>query len=126
MKTNIEFNNPDSTIKLTLEQAAQLGINTDQDEQQGILKTFGVWNIPVNYKALAMSAVYDRETILSPTVKQKTFYGQRTLTNVRQDGYYLEGYVSINGKKYSAFTSDQLFEVNGKLINVATIHARVK
>jgi hypothetical protein len=35
--------------------------------------------------------------------------------------------VSINGKKYSCFTSSQLFELeNGKLINVAVIYARIK
>ena len=104
-----------------------LGIKLDidnLDDIHGELKTYGVWNIPVSYKALTTSTLYsiDRTRIISETV-----YGLRTMTNIRQSGYDLEGYVSINGKKYSCFTSSQLFELeNGKLINVAVIHARIK
>jgi hypothetical protein len=57
----------------------------------------------------------------------KTSYGFRTLTGIRQGGYELEGRVSIGGRKYAAFTSSQLFELpDGRLIDIATIHARVR
>lgn len=118
---------PSSVIKLTEDQAKQFGIDITQDEQRGNLKTFGVWNIPVSFKTIAISAKYEvTEGHFSKCCTEKTVYGIRTMTNVRQGGYELEGYVSIGGKKYSCFTSSELFEVNGKLINVSVIHARVR
>ena len=118
---------PSSVIKLTEAQAAELGINISLDEQRGNLKTVGVWSIPVSFKTIAVSAKYEvPEGHFSKCCTEKTVYGLRTMTNIRQSGYELEGYVSINGKKHSCFTSSDLFEVNGKLINVSTIHARIK
>jgi len=109
-----------------------MGITADDikaGEKRGDLKTFGPWGIPVSYRALCMSRAY------TPVEKQRysaetdsvTSYGIRTLTNVRQCGYELEGRVSIGGKKYTAFSSSQLFELpDGRLIDVAIIHARVR
>jgi len=118
---------PSSTIKLTEKQANELGILISDDDQQGELKTFGPWNIPVSFKTIAVSAKWGIiEGHFSKSCIEKTVYGIRTMTNLRQSGYELEGYVSINGKKHTCFTSSELFEVNGKLINVAVIHARIK
>ena len=98
----------------------------DAGEKRGELKTYGPWSIPISYKALCMSMVNTYPDFPSIT-HSKISYGIRTLTNLRQSGYELEGRVSINGKKYSAFTSSQLFELpDGKLIDVAVIHARVR
>jgi len=56
--------------------------------------------------------------------ESETAYGKRTLTNLRESGHQFEGQVSVNGRKVRGFTSSQLFELpDGKLINVATIHA---
>jgi hypothetical protein len=119
------MNWPSSVIKLTEEQAKQFGIDITQDEIRGDLKTHGMWNIPVSFKAIAIKAKLEQpEGHFSKCFTEKTVYGIRTMTNIRQSGYELEGYVSINGKKHSCFTSSELFEVNGKLINVAVIHAR--
>lgn len=51
-----------------------------------------------------------------------TIYGKRTLTDIKQDGYALFGRVSIGGKKHRAFTSNRIFEKNGKLISVSVLH----
>lgn len=127
MKQSIIISNPESAIKLTEDQATSLGIDITQDEIRGDLKTYGVWNLPVSFKALCMSAKYGvKENEFLTSCLESTIYGNRTMTNVRQGGYELEGYVSINGKKYSCFTSSQLFEVNNHLINVSVIHARVR
>jgi hypothetical protein len=118
---------PSSTIKLTAEQATALGIDIAADEIRGELKTFGPWQIPVSYKAICVSM--KRGTIpghYSESVTEKTVYGPRTLSQPKQDGYCLSGKVSINGKSYRAFTSSELFEVNGHLINVSVIHACIK
>lgn len=116
-------------LPLTENELLAMGI-TEHDieagEKRGELKTYGVWNIPVSYRALCMSSVNTYPDLPSIT-HSKTVYGIRTLTNIRQGGYELEGHVSIGGKKYSAFTSTQLFELpDGRLIDVAVIHARVK
>jgi UDP-N-acetylmuramyl pentapeptide synthase len=124
-RIDMEF--PSSNIKLTKEQAEVLGIDLTKDEIEGNLKTCGVWNVPVSYSAICVSGKLGiPEGRFVETFLEKTVYGNRTMTNVRQSGYCLEGYVSIGGKKYSAFTSSELFEVDGKLINVAVIHARVR
>lgn len=127
MKNVITITNPEPAIKLTPEQATALGIDYTQDEIRGELKTFGAWSIPVSFKALCMSATYGvKEDSFISSCLDKTIYGNRTMTNVRQGGYELEGYVSVKGKKYSCFTSSQLFDINGHLVNVAVIHARIK
>lgn len=118
---NLTFNNPSTAIDLTVEQAVELGIDINKDTICGETKTIGPWNIVKSYKALTVSAIFSENKVI-----QKTIYGIRTLTNIRQGGYELNGYVSINGKKYSAFSSSQLFRVEGNLIDVATIHARVR
>lgn len=126
--TKTWINPESSTLPITQAELEDLlGIKIDMeklDDIHGELKTYGCWNLPVSYKALAMSTLYstDRTHIVSETA-----YGLRTMTSCRQSGYDLEGYVSINGKKYSCFTSSQLFELeDGKLINVAIIYARIK
>jgi len=113
-----------TAIKITKEDAILLGINPEVDEQRGELKSFGPWHIPVSYKAICMDTLYQKGDYGQINPVNKTVFGIRTLTNVRQGGYELEGRVSIGGKKYTAFTSSQLFEVDGKLIDVAVIQAR--
>ena len=121
----------DISLKLTKSEAIDLGITEkalEMNEQRGELKSVGPWSIPVSYKALAMSTVWtpEDERHYSSEIDKETAYGLRTLTDVRQSGHQLEGRVSINGKRYSAFTSSQLFEIDGKLVDVATIQVRME
>ena len=104
--------------KLTIEQAKNLFGSASIDEQRLNIKTQGPWSVIIKCSGLCMHT--DFET------GEHTIYGQRTLTNIRQNGYELEGWVSIGGKKCSAFTSSHLFELeNGHLISVGTIFPRV-
>lgn len=119
---SIKFENPDSTIVLTLEQAKILGINPTENNE-GIMETVGMWHIIKSYKALCGSAIYTKEGFKPCT--EQTFYGIRTMYNIRQSGHVIEGYVSVNGKKYTCFSSSQLFEIDGKLIDVAIVRARI-
>lgn len=122
MKTFYFDRNNYSTIKLTTAEAIKYGIDVEQDVQRGLLKTQGPWSIPVSYKALCISSIFGANSF----VEQTTIYGTRTMHNIKQAGYGIEGVVSIGGKKYTAFDSSILVEVNGKLLNVAVIFARVK
>lgn len=121
---SIKIINPEVAIKLTKDQAVALGIDITKDEISGELQTKGPWNIVSSYRALCISNDYDRSSMFTKILSTSIF-GERQLSRPKQSGYCLEGYVSIGNKKYPAFTSSTLFEVEGKLINVATIHARM-
>ncbi len=112
-------------VKLTEEQARLLFTDKEIEagEQRGAMKTFSQWQIPLSFTALCTSNTFNRETY--PVEHGPLHvYGKRTLSRPVQSGYQLEGKVSIGGKKYRGFTSNQLFELpNGKLIDAATIHA---
>ncbi len=108
---------------LTWDQAAQFLSIQDiiTGEKRGELKTFGPWQIPVTYKALATHTNFgDVRLGISACL---TVFGPRTLTKLKESGHCLEGRVSVNGKEYRGFTSSQLLELpNGKLVSVAIIH----
>jgi hypothetical protein len=122
MKKFIFDRNNYSPIKLTTAEAIKYGIDPEQDEQKGLLKTQGPWNIPVSYKALCVSSIFG----VNSFVEETTIYGVRTMQNIKSAGYGIEGRVNIGGKRYSCFDSSISIEVNGKTINVAVIFARVK
>ncbi len=50
-----------------------------------------------------------------------TVYGVRSMNAPRESGYNMEGRVSVGGKTIRAFTSSQLFWVEGKLVDVAVL-----
>jgi len=80
-------------------------------EKRGHLTTRGPWGIPVSYKALAVNT------------RDGVIYGYRTLSNVKQLGYELEGKVSIQGKKRRGFSSSLLIELpDGQLFSAAIIY----
>ena len=116
------------SLPITETELLALGIPADaiaSGEYRGELKTFGPWQIPVSYRALCTSTVYTPENQARYTAEQEseTLYGVRTLSAAHESGS-LEGRVSVNGRKVRGFTSSQLFKLpDGRLINVATIHA---
>jgi hypothetical protein len=120
------INSVSSTLPITYTELVALGITTEEignGEARGELKTCGPWQLPVSFRALCMS----REWGEYSSVTSAKAYGIRTLSAPRQEGYVLEGTVSVNGRKVRGFTSSQLFELpDGKLVNVATIHACIK
>ena len=95
-------------------------------EQRGEIEQCGPWRQLVKYQALAMEQVdgsEDKEHYnSSPFRTEAVLHGIRSLLNPRQEGYQLEGFVSVQGKRRRAFTSSALFEVNGKLIDVAILY----
>lgn len=121
----IKVMNPPVAIKLSKEVAQCLGIDITQDQIRGNYETVGVWNVIKSYEALCISNEYDNSGMF-PKIASTEIYGKRKLSNPRQSGYYLEGFVSIKGKKYKAFTSSILIDVDGKVIDIATINAVIK
>lgn len=95
-----------------------------EGERRGEIKTRGPWSIISSYRSLCITSTW-KDVGYSKYVDEYTIYGDRQLSNPRQSGYDLEGYVSVEGKKLSAFTSSILFELpDGILIDVGCIHAR--
>ena len=94
--------------KVTRDQLHSLGF-TDQEieagESRGEMKTRGPWQVAVSYRALVEQI--DFET------GQACFWPARTLADLRQNGYAMDGRVSLGGVKRSAFTSSYFFEVDG-------------
>jgi hypothetical protein len=91
-------------------------------ELRGKLKTYGPWQLPVSYTALAVEYTEVDETHFSPYYPTAILHGLRTMSRPRESGYVLEGQVSIDGKKRRAFTSSALFLVGGKLVDVAILY----
>jgi hypothetical protein len=121
---SIKVINPDSAVKLTKEQCISLGIDITKYDIRAEYETVGPWSIIKSFSALCITNEYDKTGMFTKIVST-TFFGKRKLSRPKDSGYNLEGYVSIGGKKYSAFSSCMLIEVEGKLINVQTIHARM-
>lgn len=96
-------------------------LNGVTDELRGKIETTGQWQVITKYSALAISHPFPKDHC-DTTRMPLTIYGMRTLQNVRESGYQLEGKVSIDGKKVRAFTSNRIFErKDGSLINVAVL-----
>ena len=121
---SIKVINPDSAVKLTKEQCISLGIDITKYDIRAEYETVGPWSIIKSFSALCITNEYDKSGMFTKIIST-TFFGKRKLSRPKDSGYNLEGYVSIGGKKYSAFSSCMLIEVEGKLINVQTIHARM-
>jgi len=106
--------------KLTLEQAKELfGDHYLDYEIRFNLETKGPWSIVSKLSGLCARQNFGTGDI--------TIYGNRSMSDLRESGYEMEGRVSIDGKKYTCFTTSHLFELeNGHLISVAIIFPRIK
>jgi hypothetical protein len=76
------------------------------------IQTRGPWGTVSKIRGLAVEKT-DRGLIV---------HGKRSLDKARESGYDMEGRVNIQGKSYRAFTSSQLFLVNGELVSVAILY----
>ena len=120
MKPIIRLENPPAgAIPATVEQLKSLGFT--QAEIDAGEKRFE--HLPYGrFRAIVERAEWGHENTGKAWVE---FHAVRTLTDTRQNGYAMDGRVSLNGRKHSAFTTDQLFELpDGRLISAAVIFAR--
>jgi hypothetical protein len=97
-------------------------IHPELTDCRGDLSTLGCWQIPVTFKAPAVSYTWGEYGFMETI----TLYGSRSMGRLKQSGYHLEGQTSIKGKKVSAFTSSQLWQLpDSRLFETATIHCRM-
>lgn len=99
----------------------RLYLGPDLTEIRGNLETCGPWQLPVRYHAPAISIVWGPNN----SAETITLYGWRIMCDLKEAGYHLEGRCSIAGRKRSAFTSSQLWQLpDGTLLDTAVIHVR--
>jgi hypothetical protein len=109
-----------TTAKITVEQWKEF-ISETIGDISGEMVTVGPWKVPIKIVALAASYTWKNDGY-GDFIESVTLYGKRTLCNVKESGYDLEGIVSIKGVKRRAYTSSIMFELpDGRLYNVATI-----
>jgi hypothetical protein len=119
-------------LPITRKELIDIGVpesDIDAGCSQGDLKTFGPWQLPISYQAIVISKEYTPEASRRFTAETEMalMFGYRKMRNIRQSGYEIEGWLSIGGKRVSGFSASQLLELeDGKLINIATIHARIR
>lgn len=120
------IDNPGSAVKISEAQAAALGITAQTEEIRGDLKHVGPWHIPVSYRAMVESTVSDPVGTVPYKTYSVTFHGVRTMSDCKESGHCLEGRITLDGRKLSAFTSSILVELpDGRLVSIATIFARI-
>jgi len=57
----ITIENPEVAIKLTMDQAVSLGIQTYKDKMRAEIECVDAWQIPKSYKALCINRHYKKE-----------------------------------------------------------------
>lgn len=86
-------------------------------------KHAGMFHKLVGVRALAVTDIAYDTGKHTGCANTRRIIGMRSLQNMRESGYQQEGRVSVDGKKYRAFTSDMLVtDASGRLINVAVLY----
>lgn len=84
----------------------------EKGEARFDFETRGPWNTISSIKALAVEKGIGAVVV----------HGVRKLQNAHESSYVHEGRVSVEGETRRAFTSSQLFLVEGKLVDVAILY----
>jgi len=115
-------NPPAGAIPATEGQLAALGVTPAEiaaGEKRFDMTHRGPWHICTSLAAIVEHSEYGDFS----QVTRARFWPVRRMSAPRENGYAMEGQVSIGGRKIPAFTSSQLFELpDGRLIDVATLH----
>ena len=78
------------------------------------MRTSGPWHVVTRLRGLAITHGFKDDTSFQ-------CHGVRSLQRPREDGYDMVGRCSVGGRSRRAFTSSQLFMVDGKLVSVAVL-----
>ena len=129
MKTPIiDIENPPHAVPVTWEQLEALGITKEDikaGEKRGESTHVGAWSVIKSYKAIVIAKVFDDSYGFTKSTRLRV-WPPRTMTNIRQCGYNIEGWASLGGKKVSCFSSSIMFETpDGGLIDCAAIFVRI-
>lgn len=105
-------------VRINSEQAKSLGLNVNKDTPFTYNKFEG-WNITKSINGLVVEMSFDKKWPYH--MNKIVLHGRRTMCNLKECGYHLEGYVSLHGKQRRAFTTSVLIEIDGVLCNVGCL-----
>ncbi len=94
---------PDGVAPMVPQEVADLLDAFERFEIRG----FSPWHAPAAIKGVAMEAA-GRDPLTSETFGRRVL-GLRTMGDLRENGYAMDGRVSVGGKRRRAFTSDFLY-----------------
>lgn len=110
-------------VPITAEQWLQY-IAPELENQRGDLETRGPWSLPVRYSAPCITLHWEK-TPYNTQVAAVTLWGRRTMRDLRESGYQLEGRLSLGGLTVSGYTGGQMFQLpDGALLEAEVIHVR--
>ena len=119
-------NPPSGAIPVSQAQLFALGFTVaeiNSGEKRMEIETRGVWSPCSSLTGIVERAEFTPER--SGSKRWVEFYPARRMANPRSCGYDMEGRISLNGKKVSAFTSSQLFKLpDGTRVGCAILFAR--
>lgn len=120
-------NPPSGAIPATVEQLTALGFTAEEitaGEKRLEMECSGPWSV-----CRSLTGIVERAEFIPDSGSSKRFvefYPARKMSNPRSCGYDMEGTISLAGRKSSAFTSSQLFELpDGRLVDCGIIFARI-
>ena len=121
-------NPPCGSIPATEEQLLALGFTPEElaaGEKRLESTHLGPWQICTSLRGIVKRWEFTPDS--SARRRWVEFYAPRTMSRPRSCGYDMEGTISLAGRKSSAFTSSQLFELpDGRLVNAGIIFSRDK
>ena len=113
---------PEYAIKMTRQMFEQVFGGKPRDI--GVKATTTGWN--PKWYTLQLPCIkrhWSREGYLSK-VTAITFYGQRSLYRLKEEGYHLAGRCKVEGQEVTGYTSDIMVEVEDRLFVIAVISIR--
>ena len=113
----------------TKEQAATLFTpeEIEKGEARFELKTVGPWHILASVRGF-VATTQDKPTgnaapCLTSVSESITFYGKRTISRPRNNGFGIVGSMRFNGKSRRIIDTNPLVQIEGgKLVSVAVLH----
>lgn len=114
---------PEYAIKMTRQMFEEIFGGKPRDIGVGVTTTG--WN--PKWYTLQLPAIkrhWSREPGGLSKVIAVTFYGQRSLYKLREEGYHLAGRCKVEGQEVAGYTSDIMVEVEDRLFVIAVISIR--
>lgn len=117
---------PSGSIPVSQAQLFALGFTVAEinaGEKRLDVETQGPWSLVSRLSGIVERGEFRKDG--SSRMEWVEFYPARAMSRPRQSGYDMEGHLSLNGKKHSAFTSSQMFELpDGHLVDCTVLFAR--
>lgn len=116
------LNTPEYAIKMTRQMFSE--VFGGQPRDIGVKATSTGWH--PSWYTLQLPAIkrHWEDKGYGSRVTAVSFYGERSLYRLREEGHHLAGRCKVEGREVAGYTSDIMVEVEGKLFVIAVISIR--